>query len=224
MTIDLSLIEGCFEAVDGTVLTGVAGPDVSIVVPDGAVVGLRDISLVVPGDECAGITCLGDATLVLEGANAVKAHHGEYPAVFPAEGKTLVIRGRGSLQASAGGKAAGIGGGYQRACGSIHIKNGVIVAWGGYLSAGIGSGYQRACGDITIEGSVVIATGGMGAAAIGGGYCGKCGNITISKKVVQVTASRISTGDIPSDCIGKGAGGRCGTIDIHPDANVICQE
>jgi hypothetical protein len=42
--------------------------------------------------------------------------------------------------------------------------------------------------------------------------------------VVQVTASRISTGDIPSDCIGKGAGGRCGTIDIHPDANVICQE
>ena len=224
MTIDLSLIEGCYEAEDGTVLTGVAGPDVYVTIPDGAVVGLKDVSIIVPGDEYAAITCLGDATLVLEGSNAVKAHHGEFPAVFPAEGKTLTIKGKGSLQASAGGKAAGIGGGYQRACGSIVIKSGVIVAWGGYLSAGIGSGYQRACGDIVIEGNVVIATGGMGAAAIGGGYCGQCGNITISKKVVQITASRVSTGDIPSDCIGKGAGGKCGTVDIHPDANVICQE
>ena len=224
MTIDLSLIEGCYEAVDGTVLTGVAGPDVYVVIPDGAVVGLKDVSIIVPGDEYAAITCLGDATLILEGANAVKAHHGEFPAVFPAEGKTLTIKGKGSLQASAGGKAAGIGGGYQRACGNIVIKSGVIVAWGGYLSAGIGSGYQRPCGDIVIEGNVVIATGGMGAAAIGGGYCGQCGNITISKKVVQITASRVSTGDIPSDCIGKGAGGKCGTVNIHPDANVICQE
>ena len=224
MTIDISLIEGCYEAVDGTVLTGVAGPDVYVVIPDGAVVGLKDVSIIVPGDEYAAITCLGNATLVLEGANAVKAHHGEFPAIFPAEGKTLTIKGKGSLQASAGGKAAGIGGGYQRACGSIVIKSGVIVAWGGYLSAGIGSGYQRPCGDIVIEGNVVIATGGMGAAAIGGGYCGQCGNITISKKVVQITASRVSTGDIPSDCIGKGAGGKCGTVDIHPDANVICQE
>lgn len=224
MTIDLSLIEGCYEAVDGTVLTGVAGPGVYVVIPDGAVVGLKDVSIIVPGDEYAAINCQGDATLVLEGANAVKAHHGEFPAVFPAEGKTLTIKGKGSLQASAGGKAAGIGGGYQRACGSIVIKSGVIVAWGGYLSAGIGSGYQRPCGDIVIEGNVVIATGGMGAAAIGGGYCGQCGNITISKKVVQITASRVSTGDIPSDCIGKGAGGKCGTVNIHPDANVICQE
>ena len=224
MTIDLSLIEGLLEAVDGTVLTGVAGPDVRVTVPDGAMVKLRDVSLVAPGDDYAAITCLGDATLILEGANAVKAHHGEYPAILPAEGKTLTIKGKGSLQASAGGKAAGIGCGYQRSCGSIVIKSGVIVAWGGYMSAGIGSGYQCACGDIIIEGNVVIATGGMGASAIGGGFCGKCGNITIAKKVVQVTASRTSTGDIPSDCIGKGAGGSCGTVDIHPDANVICQE
>jgi hypothetical protein len=218
--IDLATIDR-YEAVDGDVLTGMAGQDAHITISAGAVVTLKDAFIVVRGDEWAGLTCDGDATLVLKGYNTIKTLHGEYPALFPAEGATLCIKGRGSLQVICGGKGAGIGGGYQKACGSIAIKGGVIIAQGGYMAAGIGGGYQKDCGDILLEGNVIISNGGMCAAGIGSGFCGRCGSITISNKVVQVTAVRVVSGEYFNDNIGKGVGGSCGTVTIAPDANVI---
>lgn len=43
----------------------------------------------------AGLTCLGDATLILEDGtnNTVKGFHRWYPGIFVPEGKTLTIRG-----------------------------------------------------------------------------------------------------------------------------------
>jgi hypothetical protein len=218
--IDLATIDR-YEAVDGDVLTGMAGQDARITICAGATVTLKDALIVVRGDEWAGLTCEGDATLVLKGSNTVKTLHGEFPALFPAEGSTLCIKGPGSLQVICGGKGAGIGGGYQKACGNIAIKGGIIVAQGGYLAAGIGGGYQRSCGDILLEGSVIISNGGMCAASIGSGFCGHCGSITITDKVVQVTAVRVVSGEYINDNIGKGIGGSCGTVTIAPGANVI---
>ena len=219
--IDIASIEQQYEAVNGDVLTGMAGRDTHITIAAGAVVTLQDVFIVVSGDDWAGITCLGDATLVLKGFNTVKTLYGEYPAVFPAEGATLCIKGPGSLQVSCGGKGAGIGGGYQKACGNITIKSGIIVAQGGYMAAGIGGGYQKSCGDIVLEGTVVISNGGTCAASIGSGFCGQCGSITISDKVVQVTAVKIASGEYANDNIGKGTGGTCGTVNIAPKANII---
>lgn len=217
---DLSTVHE-YLAVDGDTLTGMARQDSHITIAAGAVVTLKDVFLVVRGDDWAGITCKGDATLILEGSNTVKTLYGEYPAIFPAEGSTLCIQGAGSLQVSCGGKGAGIGGGYQKACGNISIKGGIVVAQGGYLAAGIGGGYQRSCGDILLEGIVIISNGGTGAASIGSGFCGQCGSITITDKVVQVTAVRVVNGDFHNDSIGKGTGGTCGPVNIAPDANII---
>ena len=218
--IDLSLTDQ-YEALDGDILTGMSGLDARITVAAGAVVTLKNVFIVVRGDDCAGITCQGDATLILEGSNTIKTLHGEYPAIFPAEGATLCIKGAGSLQVSCGGKGAGIGGGYRKACGNISIKSGIVVAQGGYMGAGIGGGYQKGCGDILLEGSVIISNGGMCAAAIGSGFCGQCGAITITNKVVQVTAVKMDNGEYANDHIGKGTGGTCGPVTIAPGANII---
>ena len=151
--IDLASIEQQYEAVNGDVLTGMAGRDTHITIAAGAVVTLKDVFIVVSGDDWAGITCLGDATLVLKGSNTVKTLYGEYPAVFPAEGSTLCIKGTGSLQVSCGGKGAGIGGGFQKACGNITITKDVIhvTAIKGDSAQAIGCGYNSSCGTITIE-------------------------------------------------------------------------
>ena len=81
----------------------------------------------------AGITCNGDAKLILEGENNVKGFYWIYPGVYIAPEKTLTIDGTGSLNASSLG-GAGIGGGNQINCGNITINSGTITATGGYMA------------------------------------------------------------------------------------------
>ena len=98
--------------------------------------------------------------------------------------------GIGSLKATGGQYAAGIGnGGYygnggNRSGKNITIKGGTVTATGGWGGAGIGGGYYYGNGEnITINGGRVNATGGWGGAGIGGGggYDGCSGkNITIT--------------------------------------------
>ena len=121
------------------------------------------------------------------GTNYVKGFHDYYPGIQPAEGKTLTIKGSGSLTAKSE-EAPGIGSAYKINCGNINIEGGTISAFGGSDAAGIGSVNLSTCGNITISGGTVDATGGSKGPGIGSGPAAYCGNITITKGVTKVTA------------------------------------
>lgn len=220
-TIDLSTIATDYTAQDYEVLTGTLGSNVKISIADGATVTLKDADINSGGTlsgNNAGITCLGNATIILEGENKVQGFATKYPGIEVAESKTLTIMGYGSLDATGKGNAAGIGGGDNKNCGNIEIQNGTVTATGNQWGAGIGGGYNANCGNITISGGTVTATGGERAAGIGGGRRfnagGSCGNITISGGTITATGGEDAAG------IGGGRGNgavsktSCGTITI----------
>lgn len=184
-----------------------------ISIADGATVILHNVNINGSGTwtsgNYAGITCEGDATIILSGTNTVKGFYEDYPGIYVPENKTVTIQGTGSLTASSNGWAAGIGGG-NGTCGNITITGGNITATGGNGRAGIGGGTE-ACGNITITGGTITATGGNAAAGIGGSNTGNCGNITITSGVTRVTATK---GNIAPNSIGAGAFGTCGTVTI----------
>ena len=216
IAIDLSKLTAAYEAQNGDVLTGTLGANVKISIADGATVTLDGVTINGVDNESykwAGITCDGDAIIILKGTNTVKGFYNRYPGIHPRVDHKLTIKGTGSLTASsnAHGGGAGIGGGMSINCGNIEIQGGVITAIGGGDGAGIGSGYKAGCGSITISGGTVEATGGENAAGIGSGSKGDCSTITITKGVTSVTATKGSGAD---DSIGKGRGGSCGTVTI----------
>lgn len=217
-TIVLSELESDYVAQDGDILTGTLDGNTQpykISIADGATVSLSDATIQQNNTKnypWAGITCLGDATIILDGENSVEGFDMDYPGIQPGpEGTTLTIKGEGKLTAIGGWNAAGIGSSYNMTCGNITIESGDITATGG--AAGIGCGFvysgTTACGDITITGGTVIATG-EGGAGIGSGRCydgtNICGDITISGGIV--TATGFGAG------IGSGQYGTCGNITI----------
>ena len=208
----LSTINANYTASDGETLTGTLGANVKISIADGATVALNNVNINGTNDSnygWAGITCEGNATIILSGTNTVKGFYEDYPGIQVAAGKTLIIKSIGSLTASSNGNGAGIGGGYKIACGNIEIQGGTITATGGEFGAGIGSDYDATCGNITISGGTVTATGGDYAAGIGsGGYYATCGNITISGGTVTATGGYNAAG------IGSGNNGTCNDITI----------
>ena len=218
---DLSTITGAYTAKDGETLTGTAGSEANIIVAAGAKIKLKNATInSIPNNEShkwAAITCAGDATIILEGDNAVMGGYDDYPGIHIAQNATLTIKGSGSLNAPSHGYSAGIGGGLELACGNIVIEGGTITAGGGYAAAGIGSGRKSSCGDITISGGTVSATGGRFAAGIGGGDASSCGNITITDGVTSVTASK---GNDAPNSIGAGDSGKCGTVTIADESKV----
>ena len=185
---NLSKLTAAYTAQNGDKLTGTLGSNVKISIADGASVTLKDVTINGENNESykwAGITCEGDATIILSGTNTVNGFYEDYPGVFVPSGSTLstlTIQGTGVLNASSNGYGAGIGGGNQINCGNIVIKSGTINATGGKEAAGIGSSDNGECGDITINGGIVTATGGEYAdgIGIGRGMSGKCGDITIN--------------------------------------------
>ena len=232
---DLSTINGDYTAKNGETLTGTLTAEVKITIAAGATVTLSGVSINDDGEfvdgECAGISCAGDATIILAAGttNICRGFYEDYPGVYIAENSTLTIKGEGTLIASPydGGTeesyGAGIGGGYEISCGNIRIEGGTIVATGGNSAAGIGAcsstdGEDGSCGDITIVGGTVTAAGGVYAAGIGGGNGSSCGKITIKKTVTKVTAT---AGEEASNSIGEGETGSCDGVDIEAGANVI---
>ena len=208
-----------YTATNGQTLTGTLGANVKVSIAAGATVTLDNASINAAGTwttgNYAGITCLGNATIILSGTNTVKGFFDEYPGVYVPESYTLTIQGTGSLTASSNGFGAGIGGGYDLSCGNIEIQGGTITATGGDGCAGIGAGnavYNVAsCGNITISGGNITANGGESGAGIGTGFNGTCLNITINNTVTSVTATK---GSNAPNSIGAGEGGTCGTVTI----------
>ena len=244
MPIYLNELTSDYEAQDGDVLTGTLKKNVKITIAEDVTITLRDVTIDLDGwgDKWAGITCEGDATIVLSGTNTVKGFDDDYPGIFIAEDYTLTIMGDGSLNASSE-DGVGIGGGYRMACGSVVIKGGTINAKGsvgigsgehgtcgdvtieggiitarGYDGAGIGSSDDGSCGDIVITGGTIIATGSTWAAGIGSGEDGSCGDITITNTVTSVTATK---GRAAPYSIGPGHDGSCGTVTIGDKVGAI---
>ena len=214
-TVNLSTKNSAYTAQNGETLTGTLANNVKISIADGATVTLNNVSINASGSwtsgDYAGITCLGDATIILSGTNTVKGFYEDYPGIQAAAGKTLIINGTGSLTASSNGSGAGIGGGIGFNCGNITITGGNITATGGNGRPGIGGGTE-ACGNITITGGTITATGGNAAAGIGGSNTGSCGDITITSGVTRVTATKGN--NISPNSIGAGAYGTCGKVTI----------
>ena len=204
--VNLSAIASGFTAQDGDVLTGSA-ENKEISIAAGASVTLSGVTI--SGNSSAGLKCLGDAIITLEGTNSVAINNSVYPAIKAGpSGTTLEIKGTGSLTATGGNICAGIGSGQYGTCGNITISGGSVTATGRDCAAGIGSCLYGTCGNIAISGGRVTAMGGYGGAGIGTGKNGACGNITISGG--RVTA--MGGGDAAG--IGSGFAGTCGNITV----------
>ena len=235
---DLSLLQGDLTAQDGDILSGTLANKLKISIAEGASVTLSNANINKNGTwtdgDYAGITCLGDAIIILEGTNTVKGFNSTYPGVQagPDDGTTLTIGGSGTLNATGGSDgAAGIGSGMNASCGNITINGGTIIATGGPNGAGIGTGYTNAqgsgnisCGIITITGGTVTANGGENAAGIGTGQSrhgtqirrNECGGVNISGGMVTATGGENGAG-IGS---GYGRGTRYNPISYCGDINI----
>jgi hypothetical protein len=171
-----------------------AGVKAKVSIANGATVTLdgATIDYTVNGADYAGLTCLGDATIVLGDGTTNTIVGGldgdglsNWPGIFIPAGSTLTINGNtGVLNARRGGddvdngSPAGIGASWKNPCGNIVINGGVINAEGGAKSAGIGGTCWRACGDITINGGTITATGHLWGTGIGLGGTENAGSIT----------------------------------------------
>jgi len=236
-TVDLSNLTGNYEAQDGDVLSGTLANNGKISIAEGASVTLSNANINENGTwtdgDYAGITCLGNATIILEGTNTVKGFKSNYPGVQAGpDGTTLTIDGSGTLNATGGSDgAAGIGSGMNASCGNVTINGGTIIATGGPNGAGIGTGYTNAqgsgnisCGIITITGGTVTAYGGENAAGIGTGQSrhgtqirrNECGGVNISGGMVTATGGENGAG-IGS---GYGRGTRYNPISYCGDINI----
>ena len=133
-----------------------------------------------------------------------------------AEGQELNIQGSGTLIATAGVGAAGIGGGPNTNAGTIVISGGTITTTGGTFAAGIGGGKEGNGGVVTIIDGDVTATGGLsGGAGIGGGNKGNGGNVSILGGTVNAFGGEPSVSIPRGIAIGAGHGGKsAGTLEI----------
>ena len=228
-TIDLSKLSKPYIAVNGDVLTGTLPEEVNvkISITDGATVTLQKVTIEGWDDErydWAGLTCEGDATIVLKNVNSVRGFYFIQPGISVPVGKTLTIRGDGTLNVQSNNSlhpneyvyGPGIGGRIGYDCGNIRIESGTVNAIGHKRSPGIGSSKEQICGNITITGGTVTATGGDYAAGIGAGdsFSARCGNITITGGTVTAKGGQEAAG------IGCGLNSHCGTITISNSASV----
>ena len=192
---DLSALTNNYTAQDGDILSGSTSQTINIA--DGASIILKD------ADIYGGIVCNGSATITLAGTNNVSISDLANSLIFKTpgiqiggSGTTLTIRGNGSLTATGGSQAAGIGIGRtwdaSVTAGSIVIEGGTITA-NGDIGIGIGTvGNSRtaAIDGISIKGGTMNASLGKG--NIYNGSTATIGYIKIYDTIDMVDASKIT--------------------------------
>lgn len=210
-TVNLASLTSDYEAESGDILTGTLSGNHKISIANNAIVMLSDVDItcLTDGSEYAGITCSGNANIILDGTNKVvggvffyeeypapeydpswvmRFHHGQYPGIYIPSGYTLTIDGNGILNASSAYANASREDNYE--C----------------YAAGIGGGNSLNCGNIVINGGTIVAKGGgqYGSAGIGAGTEASCGDITITGGTVTATggegAAGIGSGTVISSC------------------------
>ena len=153
----------------------------------------------------------GNVEIELDGNNELKSGASKAGLEKTSTGKLTLKDDNneaGSLTATGGASAAGIGGGFQGKGENITITGGTVDATGGYGSAGIGGGNGGVGKNITITGGTVTAAGGFGNAGIGGGNGSDGENITITGGSVTATGGEFAAG------IGGSNGGSGNNITI----------
>ena len=134
----------------------------------------------------------GNVEIELDGNNELKSGASRAGLEKTSTGKLTLKddnKEAGSLTATGGASAAGIGGDWKGSGENITITGGTVDATGGYGSAGIGGGAEGGSGkNITITGGTVNATSNDGA-GIGGGINGNGENITIKGGTVNATGT-----------------------------------
>jgi hypothetical protein len=200
-TTNLSSLGADHTAQNGETLTGTLAASRKISIAAGATVILKNVDInygtPLTASSYAGITCLGNATLIISGTDYVKGFNVGYPGIFVPSGHTLTITGSGTLDVLSDEYGAAIGSGRYNidaynSCGNIVIQGGTIYARGGGSAASIGSGASiiftqndpgtpSSCGNITIKNSVthVYVKQNSGAESIGKGQESTCGKITL---------------------------------------------
>ena len=190
--VDLSTLDSDYIAQDGDFLSGeLADNDLHISIAAGAKVTLSNVSISRQQDSnLDGITCQGNATILLGGSNTVIGS-GAGLRAGPSN-SILNIKGYGSLVAESNNKSAGIGSPSGGSCGSIIIQGGNIMAKGGQAAAGIGAGANGSCQMIQITSGNVNATSvdgpGIGAGCGSNGTTSSCGLIRVNGNNANVTA------------------------------------
>ena len=154
----------------------------------------------------------GNVEIELDGNNELKSGASRAGLEKTSTGKLTLKddnKEAGSLTATGGASAAGIGGDWKGSGENITITGGTVDATGGYGSAGIGGGKEGKGENITITGGTVTATGGSDGAGIGGGNSDSNGeNITITGGSVTAFGGEWAAG------IGGGNGGSGNNITI----------
>ncbi|MBE7044164.1 MAG: hypothetical protein E7397_01420 [Ruminococcaceae bacterium] len=137
--------------------------------------------------------------LTLTGESTVTPSDDDLAAIHVPEGAELVITesSQGSVSATGGSKAAGIGGARSESNGKITIGGGTVTA-NSARGASIGGGQRGNGTNITISGGTVTAICGGDAAGygagIGGGEYGDGTNITISGGMVTAESKHYGAG------------------------------
>ena len=191
---NISLIGDVFLA-DGDVVTGTGGTDTHITIAAGSRVKLAGLTNTDNISGFAGIECLGDAHIILEGENSVKGD-AHCAGISVPGGKTLTISGTGSLTATGGTYAAGIGGDKDQPCGHIRIMGGTITATGGTAAAGIGGGFNGSFDGVTISNGITRVTAKKGDTGgyqvpLGWGDCDQGnGSVTIGSQTLTYQQQR----------------------------------
>ena len=157
----------------------------------------------------------GNVEIELDGNNELKSGASRAGLEKTSTGKLTLKddnKEAGSLTATGGASAAGIGGGFQGNGENITITGGTVNATGSEGGAGIGGGTGGGMGgsgnNITITGGTVTAAGGSLGAGIGGGQDGNGENITIKGGTVAAAGGERGAG------IGGGENGNGDRITI----------
>ena len=186
---NVTLTEGASDVAltDGQTLSGTGGGNTHVTIAAGATVTLDNTTInSIYCKNWAGITCLGDATIILKNGttNTITGGYDYYPGIYIPQNSTLTIQGTGKLVATGKYGSPGIGGQKNSKCGNIVIMGGDIEATGSGLAPGIGGSAGQSCGDITITSGVtkVKATKGNNNSqpySIGSSGNNQCGTVTI---------------------------------------------
>lgn len=145
------------------------GSEAWYVVNEDAEIGERvEVSGVVNLVLCDGVTLTAEKGIHVTGGNSLTIYGQE--------------AGDGGIDANAIEDQAALGGNENEAAGYIQIYGGTVTASGGFQAAGIGGGNCGSGGYIEFAGECTVeADGGeMGGAGIGGGWAGSGGNIVIN--------------------------------------------
>lgn len=162
------------------------------------------------------ITVTGTVHLILaDGATltasmGINVNSGNTLNIYPQSGETGTLIATGSLQ------QAGIGGGYEKAGGTVTIHGGNVTATNTHTGAGIGGGQSGNGGIVTIYGGNVTATNtsssesGVGAGiGSGQGSSNNGGTVIIYGGIVTATGGPGAAG------IGGGSEGAGGSVTIN---------